>query len=265
MMKKDLPTIIGVLFLIAGLIAGVFLTKYKQQIKINASVSDSPKNVRITNITDSSFSVIWTTDKKNTGFIKYGENASIRNVSLEKTRELSYTHLVNITNLSSETIYYFKIHSGVNVFDNNGIQWSITTGKKLTQKEPNIISGKIVNLNKTGAENTLIAVSMGNSFPLATLTSESGNWSINLSFLRNSSLDSYLNIDDKNSLIEISVQSTPSETSTAKVFPISSKPTPEIKLGNVYDFRSTIPQVGSFFPSADLKLPTISTEESSLN
>ena len=264
-MKKDLPTIIGVLFLIAGLVAGVLLNKYKIQVKINASVEESPKNVRITNITDSSFSVVWITDKKNIGFIQYGENSSLKNIAPEKTIKLSYTHLVEIKNLAPETSYFFKINSGENIFDNNGIEWNITTGKKLTQKNSNIISGKIVNQNKSGAENALVTVRMGNSFPLSTLSSQNGNWSINLSLLRTSSLDSYLNINNENSLIEISVQSTPSETSTVKVFPASSKPVPEITLGEIYNFRNDTPQKSSFFPKADLKLPVISTEESGLN
>jgi len=264
-MKKDLPTIIGVLFLIAGLIAGVFLTKYKQQVVINASVEETPKNVRIVNITDSSFSVIWTTNKKNNGFVNYGESISTKNVSIEKSTDLSYTHLVEVTNLKPITTYYFKINSGGIIFDNNGIEWSTLTGKKLPQPTSNIISGKIVDQNEMGVGSTLVITNMGNSFPLATLTSSGGNWSINLSLFRNSSLDSFSKIDNKNSLIEISVRSTPSETSTAKIFPASSKPVPEIKLGNVYDFRSVVPQVGSFLPNADLKLPTISTDESSLN
>ena len=265
MMKKDLPTIIGVLFLVAGLIAGVLLNKYKVQVGINASVEEAPKNVRIANITDSSISVVWTTDKKNTGFVQYGENTSIKSVALERVKDLSYTHLVEITNLSPTTNYYFKINSGGSVFDNNGIEWNITTGEILTKESPNIISGKIVNQDKTEAENALVIARMGNSFPLATLTSHDGNWSINLSLFRNSSLNSYLNIDNENSLIEISVQSTPFETSSAKIFSNSSKPAPEITLGEIYDFRNIVPQDTNFLPQADLKLPIISTEESNLN
>ncbi len=70
--RIKLPTILGVLVLLVGLVAGIFLINKTSVFKLGANVPSTPKNVRFSNITDNSLTVTWTTDIESEGFVKWG-------------------------------------------------------------------------------------------------------------------------------------------------------------------------------------------------
>ena len=71
--KYRIPTIIGVLVLIAGVTTGVLIIG-KQQTALfpRAAPQFTPKQVRITNISENGFSVSWVTDEEANGLVKLG-------------------------------------------------------------------------------------------------------------------------------------------------------------------------------------------------
>ena len=68
-------------------------------------------NISVFNITTSKASISWNTSKPGTTRVVYGTSSNNLNVLTPENTTLSTSHLVNITNLKSNTRYYYKVYS----------------------------------------------------------------------------------------------------------------------------------------------------------
>jgi len=263
-MKGKIPTLIVLAVLIIGVIVGVFLVRNRQIFKLGASGEATPKDVRVTNVTDSSLTVSWTTDKESSGAVTFGKSASsLTENSLSEIEDKSTIHSTVLTGLDNDTAYFFEINSNGQAFDNNGVAWQSKTGPALEPLKENIvISGKIVDADENPVQNVLVYVSVGGGTQLSALTSSDGNWVIPISTSRVLDLTSSVTIDQKNTLAEISVQAGSKGTASAQIYPISAKPAPPIVLGQVHDFRNLPPSKEGGIPGANIQIPKTATEES---
>ncbi len=263
MKKSRIPTLIGVLVLVLGLAAGIFLVQSRKFFRLGASAENTPKDVRISNISDTSFAVSWTTDKESSGFVLWGEDEqSLSKIENDEITIEGFTHLTTVRNLRPETNYSFKINSGGTEFDNNGVVWKVITGPTLTPPSQTIIvSGSILTQTGTPSANSLVYISVGGSL-LSSLTSQSGTWLVPLSSARTQDLKSFLTINESATLLEISVQAGGDQVATAQIYPQSAKPAPPITLGQTYDFKSLPPSSEGEVPKASIDLPTESTPSS---
>lgn len=262
MNKTKLPSIFAVLFVLAGIAAGVLNIRYSKEYRSSASGDITPKNVRITNITDSSFSVSWTTEKQTSGFVEYKKAGETNRVATDQIQN-DFTHFVTIENLDPLTQYTFSIGSEDQTFDNSGTPWKLKTGTKLTTDESIFVTGKIVDQSGNPLAHALVYLTSQSSSTISTFSSENGGWILNLSNLRNNSLSSSLSTTP-DSVLEISVQKEPLEPATATVLVQNSNPIPTMTIGNVYDFRNTETTLNTALPSANLNLPGNSSSESNL-
>lgn len=73
-MAKKIPTALGVLILLGGLVAGVVLVNSRQGLLTKAGPTEAPKNVKISDKGANTFTVSWTTDTPVTGYLNYSEN-----------------------------------------------------------------------------------------------------------------------------------------------------------------------------------------------
>ena len=252
MKRAKIPTIIGIIILIISLAAGVIFLQNRQVFRLGAEGQNSPKDVRISNITPDSFSVTWITDTQTTGFIKYGNSVgNITNTKTEDSGNPDYTHLVNVSALIPQTNYFFKINSGGNDFDNNGVTWQGQTGEAQESGQLNLISGSILLATGASAKNAIVyIVTDGKLF--SALTSQNGSWIISLPS----------GIDKANGLLEISVFSGQGETSTAQIYSKSAKPVPTMILGQTHDFKNLPPSENTDIPKASLGVPDVGTPSS---
>lgn len=252
------PTILGLVVLVVGVVAGIFLVQNRQIFAPKASPEETPQMVKITNITNRSFSVSWITDKKTTGFVSFGKTGSLGATSNQTASlgETSNVHYVQVENLIPATQYFFKVGSGKNLFDNDGQPYTITTGPALEAlPQPDVIFGKIEGLT----EQAILYVTLAGVTPLSTLVESSGTWSIPLSTARNSNLDGYARYDKKESVADIIVQS-PGRLTTAKVKTGSAHPVPAITLGKNQDFTNLKP-LGEEVPSLPLSQLSLPQQE----
>jgi hypothetical protein len=79
-------------------------------------------DVAATNITNNSATIVWTTDQPSTSAVFYGETQALGYTALDGTPV--YDHSVNLTGLSSNTLYYYAVKStnaeGKTTTDTNG-------------------------------------------------------------------------------------------------------------------------------------------------
>lgn len=252
------------MLLVLGVAAGVFLVRSQVFFRLGASGEYAPKDVRISNISDTSLTISWTTDKETSSFVKWGESAtSLDKTELDELGEQSFIHTLTLRGLKPQTTYYFKINSGGGDFDISGIPWQATTGPTLEiPAKTDLISGTVLTGSGAKASNVLVYVSVSGGSLLSTVTSQNGSWVVPISIVRTQDLTNYLTIDEKNSLVEISVNAATQGVATAQIYPQSAKPTPPIILGKVHDFRSEPPSEVSEIPKAKLDLPLEATPSS---
>ena len=265
--KNQIPTILGVAILLSGLIAGVVFLNMRRVFRIGADASIAPKDIRTSNVDDSSATISWTTDKETSGFVVWGEDqGSVSTVEQESQEgESSFTHSVSLTGLTENKSYFYKINSDGQPFDNNGIAWEFTTGPRLSLSPSSyIVSGSVITPSGQPAKDALIYINVA-GYLASTTTSDMGNFIFQVGSLRTQNLQNYVQLNPAQTLLEISVQAGPSGVASVQIFSQSANPIPPIVLGQVYDLRNSKPNQEGQNPDANLKLPEDAESASKFN
>lgn len=257
LLNKKIPTLFALVLLIGGIGLSIFFLNNTTSFVGQASVQEEPKNIRISNITDTSFDVTYTTDGNVIGAISYGTSkTSLPDIATNE--KSTKTHQINVQNLTPNTTYYFTITSGTNEYSDSGNPYTVTTGPTLPKPtEKKQISGVILNTDGTNADSVLVYVTTSGANTISTVTSSLGSFEIDASYLRSSDLSSYFTLSPTQTLNLIGVTS---GQETSAVFLLSeSDPLPPLTLSQTYNFTSTAqtttPQGGS------VSFPVLSSEE----
>jgi len=264
--KNKIPTILGILLLLAGVFAGVILLRNNQIFKIGASPTITPKDVRVGSLSDSSATISWVTEDQTINFISYGTTPNVGTIVNETEDDNKYsTHSITVTGLNPESAYYFKINSNGTTFDNSGVPWQFTTGKVLSINPISIpVSGSVINSSGEPSKRAIVYTTV-NGYIISTITSEAGTFVIQLGSTRTQDLSSYAQIEQDKTLLEIAATTEEGEIASAKVFPQSANPIPPLIAGQDQDFRNLPPVIDGQNPDVNLNLPEGSTIESKLN
>jgi hypothetical protein len=242
---RRLPTIVGLLLVLAAIAGGVLLIKKGPNLFLRAAPELTPSQIKITNINDTSFTISWITDEETTGFIKYGLDKNPNFTANDDRDQLSgetesfLTHHATAKNLKPNTTYYFKIGSGGKIFDNNGQVYQIKTAPIISSSPPanDVAYGTIVDQNNNPVEGAIVYLSLANANPASTLSKSSGSWVIPLNLIRSADLSSYANYDKDASIEEIFIQASTLGTATVVATTKNDSPMPKITLGQNFDFR----------------------------
>jgi len=195
-------------------------------------------NPVISNITDTSFVVSWTTSSSQTGYISYGTAPAVLNMNSYDKRGTgisSTTHYIVVSGLSPLTTYYFDIICGGTIFNNNGNHFSITTGPTLGLPSPDNVFGQVYKPGGTiYAEGTIVYLTIkdndgsgspGQSQKLSSIVDENGYWVVNLSTARFQDLSGYF-IYSSTDIIEINADGAVDGTSNKSINVKNAKPSP---------------------------------------
>lgn len=87
---------------------------------------EKPQDVVITDITQNSAKVTWTTTGETQGVIEYGTAPSALTFFAPESQKTT-SHSVDITLLAPSTTYYFQIKIGDEANTNGGVPWQFTT------------------------------------------------------------------------------------------------------------------------------------------
>ncbi len=238
---KKIPVWVAFFLTTVGLVGGVFLINKSQSFFSKASSENLPSQIKITNIDSNSFVVSWITETQTPGKILYGETNATgetkKDVRDENKSVLgSYkTHFVLIDNLKPKTKYYFKIASGDKTYLQANKPYEVTTALEKAFPNSDISQGRVLNTNGSPAFGAIVYLSLPNAITQAALVEENGYWMILLSRTRSGDLQNYLNYDQTAQIAEISVQAG-GQTASATLTTGNDNPTPDITLGQTYDF-----------------------------
>jgi hypothetical protein len=245
--KFHFPTALGLFILLVAIGVGVYLVKTRTKFDTKADEKAVPKQILITNVTDTGFSISWMTDKATTGLVKYGVEAnSIKQSALDDRDQLSgesgafELHHVTLKSLKPQTTYYFKLESGGKQFDNNGKAFEKATGLTLgTPPAADPVYGTVIGASGTGAEGVIVYVNIADAAPLSALAKTGGNWALSLSTARSEDLSSYLNYDTQATIVNLMAQGGKAGVSPVITTTANDSPVPDITLGQSHDFRTT--------------------------
>ncbi len=250
MPQKKIPTLLGLVLLIAAVaIFGYAFDRVGPLLTI-ASTSAAPANVLISNISDSGFTLSWTTKAPATGAItvesddgKHGVTYDERDTSrVSTTSQISLgiytTHTATFRNAKPNTSYRIKIISnGTQYQDTSGNRYEIKTGPQLegnvTGIEPAF--GTVTTTTGQPAEGALLYLTLENGQLLSTIVKSSGSWVIPLNLARLAFLDAYIPPTER--IDETLIIRTNVEESQVLSDTLNDNPMPEIMIGKTYDFR----------------------------
>lgn len=247
--SKKIPTILGITILLVGVVVGVFLitTQGNFALGLKAGPTSTPRQVKFSNISDTSITVSWITDTSVSGFVKYGEGNPSSTLSDNRDQVAGSTgqyttHYVTLRNLKTKTPYSLLIGSGSQTYDNNGQPYSVSTAPVASGKQPSAdtISGKVVLPSGQPAPGVIVFVEIEGASPMSAITKNSGVWSIPLSSTRTQDLKGYLTYDPQSTKLNLTVQGADLGTATAVVTTANDNPVADITLGQSTDLSNGI-------------------------
>lgn len=239
-LPQKIPTLLGLLLLILGIGGSIALVETATRLNTQASVSLEPAHVQISNITDTSVTITWTTSAPATGAITVLQPK----LFIQDERDIDgslkkYTsHSVSIHGLSPSTTYTLTILSGGSSYPKNSKPLKITTAPQLSSQAPNFepAYGTIVDDNNQPINGALVYVTLENGQVLSTLSKPSGTWLLPLSFVRTEDLSTFIPIQER--ITEnILIRGESDFESSAITDTLNDSPVPTMTLGKTYDFR----------------------------
>lgn len=242
LLTKRIPTLLGVVVLLVGLAAGVFLVGRQQLLGTQAGPTSLPRNVKIVNRGSNSLTVTWISDVPVTGFVKYSDNPARLTLPAGDARDQisgntnQYTtHFVDINGLTADKTYYFEIGSGSQMYNDGGKPYQVRTAPAGATPAEDVTSGKILNVSNSGVGGALVYVDITGAETLGTLTKNDGSFRLALSNARDST-GKFVAYDKAKENVTIFVQAGGAGTATALTNTATDNPVPDITLGKTHNF-----------------------------
>ena len=220
-----------------------FLFQFFSKTQTRASTSIEPNAVTVTNISDSSFTLVWQTEEAANGTL-LAVDANGKKYSGFDERDATgtlgkyTTHSVTIRSVTPTTTFDVTIISNGKKYPMDGKKYQVTTYGTLTATPPNIdpAYGKVVTNDATPAEGAIVLLTLTNGQQLSTLVRNSGSWIIPLSTIRSFDGSSYLPAEERiTETITVQKEHIESKVLTDT---LNDSPVPDIILGQQFDFRN---------------------------
>ena len=240
--SKRIPTLLGILLIVIGVGTTSYLVKTGVTLTSKASPSETAQNIRISNVTDSSFTVSFTTEALVIGSINFGKDKNLGQTALDNrdgqgSLKEHKIHYITVKNLDSSSDYYFSITSGSKEFLQKAQPFIVKTAPASSGHSPieKTVKGEIVMPNGKSPKEAIVYLNSDNSQTLSTLVREDGFYSLSANSLKTENLTSYFTFSSK-TIFRLLVVGKDSLTSNAKFNGSETEELPPITLGSDYDF-----------------------------
>lgn len=243
--NRKIPSLFGLIVIIFGITITTLLVRGKDLFQINAIPGNEPKNVVVTNISDSSFTVTYLTDASAIGTINFGKDPDkLDQTALDDRDQLSQTvnnyqaHSITVNSIEPNTIYYFTITSASDIIKDKNFPFKIKTGPLINTPPgfQNPMSGKVINPDNSSPSDGLVYVTIDGAQKLSTILKKDGSYILPLNAVRSQELDKFYQISN-DSLIKITIN-TSNFSSAITTFKDQLNPVPFVTLSNNYDFEN---------------------------
>lgn len=210
-LAKRIPTLLGLAVLVVGLIVGTIVFGQGTGVfSPRATPETTPKQVKVTNVSDRAFSVSFITEESTTAFIKYGTDPNKLSLQAGDDRDQLYgtikdynLHHISATSLEDRTTYYFVIGTDQGaLYDDNGEPFSILTAASGgTPPDAKTIFGSVTTAQGGPAAGSIMYAKLEGAGELSQLVQDSGSWAIVLPTARTEDGSSYATITTSTPLV----------------------------------------------------------------
>lgn len=238
---KKIPTLLGLILITIGIGITSLLVKEGTSFISRADPSTEPQDVRITNISNSSFTVSYQTSGEVFGSINLRNEKSEDKTFFDERDKPGLIqerkiHSIMVKNLSPSTKYSFSITSGKDSFLNNDLPFTAVTAPVIGKIKPSFgfIVGKVVLANGEKVKEAIIYVSANGSQALSTIAAPDGTYALSLEGIKTENLSSYFNFskDDNIKMLVLG----DGKASHVRLFAKEVNSVPTIVLSQNYDF-----------------------------
>lgn len=248
--NKKIPTFLGLLLLVVAVLATSYLVNTGVIYFGKAAPSENPKDVRITNVSDTSLTITYKTQAQVIGTASLGTDKNSLQVVLDDRDQLSgapkqyFLHSISIKNLKPETAYVFSITSGTTTYQNGQDLFSAQTGKIITATPSSAMpfTGKVIEPDGSNPNEALIYVTTAGAQTISTLVKTNGVYLLPLNALRTTDNTNYFQLQNNTTL---QVLATDGKNESQGQIASSISPVPLITLGNNYNFLTSEKPIAS--------------------
>jgi len=257
--EKKIPTILGLLILIGGIAVSVFLTNQNTGLVSKASGNCKPQNPQITNFTNNSASIFFTTESACLSTLSINSQI-IENEAIVSTDKKSKIHYFDVNNLSASTEYNFSLLVDGKTYSESLYKFETAANVSGSIPSSNLAWGRVFTSELKAAQKVIVFVNIPGSSPLSSLVTSSGNWNISLANTFNTSKTARF-IPTANTAEEIIVIDQNIQTTQITGNTSNNDPTPDIILGQnqfspvtvIYDTKTDTGSLSSIAPVSDSK------------
>lgn len=262
--EKRIPTTFGILLLIVAVLATSYLVNTGVIFFGGATPSDNPQDVRITNITDTSFTVTYHTAAKVIGTISVGETKDALTTVLDERDQQSgipqpyFLHSITAQKLKPQTTYIFSITSGTTTYQNNGTLFTTQTSSPITDSPTAAIplSGTLIGTDGASPPEAFVFVTVAGGQTLSVLSKSNGIYIVPLNTIRTKEGRAYLALTPETVVQILATDGT--QNSQAQIQVKGDNPVPVITLGSNYNFVVNAVPIAS--TAASLGFPAFPTD-----
>lgn len=229
----EIPTIAVFLFIIFIIL--IFWWIFSKSSKPSSAFKNNIQRLEITNISSSSVTIFWQTDKKEVGWVSYGvspknlNNIAIDERDITSQKKPYFNHYVILRGLEENKQYFFAIFSGnrlVTGAKNNSFRFTTFLGNQM-EKNINLAYGRVIQVNNLPLEGAIVLLSLDGKVFASTLTKSTGEWLIPLNYKKLT----------PSSKIKIEILSEDNQNSTIVTTVNKISPLPAtVVIGKHYDF-----------------------------
>ena len=238
--QRQIPTLFGLGILITALVGGILLIGIGGgEFAPRATPQTTPKNIKITNIRDTSFTVSFLTDEATVGFVKYGVTASdLKSQASDDRDQLNGTvgqyqsHYISVRDLEPSTEYHFTLGTAsMPRTDNNGVPFTVKTAPRAgNQAAAKTAYGTVNKADGSAAEGAIVYMLVPGGAELSGLVKASGSWAIPLSNARTTDLTTYVTVQPSTPVSLIVQGTAVNETASVDLTIADSQPVSPIVL-----------------------------------
>jgi len=189
--NKKIPTLLGLLIIMVGVGITTYLVQTGVIVVGKASPSYNPEDIRITNVSDTSFTVSYMTKDTVLGSVSYGTEKTLGSVALDDRDQPTgnitpYTiHSITVRNVKPTTKYFFAITSGQTTFLNQSTPFEVTTATAPVRPLSQLpLTGKVVTADGTALPEAIMYIKIPAAQTLSVLVKPDGNYTLPLNAIR---------------------------------------------------------------------------------
>ena len=202
--SRHIPTLLGIGIITIGIAVTSFLVKNGVIFSGEAQFAQTPQDPKISNISDTSFTVTFTTQDESVGSINFGKDKNLGQAAFDERDQNAdlvvphKVHSITVKNLTPETRYFFSITSGQKLFLDNGNPFEVSTGPTINDEPVNqiLLSGQISLPNGDKPTEAIAYATTDSSQVISTIVNADGSYVLPINTMRSNDLSSYPVFDE---------------------------------------------------------------------